>query len=145
MHIVKSSILALIALFAFSALTWAAPAVQMVVTPTPVQAPAETTFIVVSQKAVPAVLELRITGQKAVRVALKKEAAHEYAGAYLLRQTGQLRASALTSSGKILISKSYRITKAPSHLFSKVIIAIIFFAVSIWYWRKSQRYSRPSK
>lgn len=145
MHIVKSSVLALIALFAFSALTWAAPAVQMVVTPTPVQAPAETTFIVVSHKAVPVALELRVTGQKTVRVALKKEAAHEYAGSYLLRQTGQLRASALTSSGQILISKSYRITKAPSHLFSKVIIAIIFFAVSIWYWRKSQRYSHPSK
>ncbi len=127
-------------------LALAAPAVQMVVSPHPVQAPAETTFIVVSAHLVPKDMMLQIAGQKAVHVAIKKEAPHEYAGAYLLRTTGTLKATALTASHQVVISRTYTIHKAPSHLFSKILVGIVFFGVSIWYWRRSQqRYAPPKK
>ncbi|POB09800.1 MAG: hypothetical protein C7B44_15535 [Sulfobacillus thermosulfidooxidans] len=145
MRIIRTLFLALASVLIVSSFAWASSRTELVVTPTPVQAPSETTFIVVSHSLVPTVIDLKITGQKTVHVALKKAAAHEYAGSYLLRTTGEMTATALTRSGQVLITRQYHVTKAPSHLFSKIVVAIVFFGVSIYYWRKSQRYARPNK
>ncbi len=120
----------------------AGTSIHLVVSPKPVKAPGETTFIVVSAQFIPDQLQLQLNTQKPIVLTLKKEAAHEYAASFFLRSTGRLKVRVTDKTHHILLQDSYTVSKAPSNIAGKVVIAVIFFGVSIWYWRKAQRYTQ---
>ncbi|WP_053960499.1 hypothetical protein [Sulfobacillus thermosulfidooxidans] len=125
----------------FNSPIWASSPIRLLVTPKPLQAPSETTFIVVSEKVIPATIELAFDNHTHTVLPLKKEATHEYAASYLIRSPGPLQVTVEDSHHHPLLNQSYIVSKAPSHFFSKVVIAVIFFGISIWYWRRAQRYT----
>lgn len=129
----------------FNSPIWASSAIRLVVTPKPVQAPSETTFIVVSQKVIPGTIELEFDNHTHIVLPLKKEATHEYAASYLIRSPGHLSVTVDDRYHHPLLNENYVVSKAPSHFLSKVVIAVIFFGISIWYWRRAQRYTGPQQ
>ena len=119
--------------------------IRLIVRPKPVEAPSQTTFIVVSDQIVPTHLVLQLNGQKPIRLTLKKEAAHDYAASHFIRSTGRLKVVIAGKNRRLLLQKSYTVVKGPSDIVTKVIVAALFFGVSFWYWRKAQRYTHSPK
>ncbi|PSR26511.1 MAG: hypothetical protein C7B43_13615 [Sulfobacillus benefaciens] len=143
--LVIAALLIAMALGSASTPVLAASGIRLIVSPKPLKAPSETTFIVVTSHSIPTRLQLQLNTESPVRIPLKKEAAHTYAASHFIRSTGRLKVVVAGKDHRILLQKSYAVSKAPSNIVGKVIIAVIFFGVSIWYWRKGQRYTASPK
>ena len=117
----------------------ASGALRLIVSPNPVKAPSKTTFIVVSAQKIPSTIELQFQRGHPVVLHLKKEAPHDYAASYFIRSSGQLQVNVRNQSHQIILHTVYKVSNSPTNLVGALLIVVLFFVVSIWYWRKSQR------
>ncbi len=109
--------------------------------PSPLVAPSEATFIVVTHgsfSAQPAKVELLWAAHEQT-VRLSRVAPHEFAGNATLKTLGAVALKVVGNNGQVLANRHEVVKKAPEHWASKIVVGGLFLLGSLYFWRRMQR------
>ncbi len=115
--------------------------------PSPIVAPSDVTFIVVTPKGnTERPTQITLTENETSHESIKfsEVAPHEFAATASVTSVGTLELQVLDASGKVLFTQHEVVKKAPPHWGSKIIIGGLFLLGSLYYWRRMQKFSPRS-
>lgn len=118
--------------------------------PDPPGAPETDTFLVTvpHHQAVPSRAVFRFTSlaghQTTVTEPFKKLNQYQWETIFAAKSEGHLTLDVYTAGGHLIAKDSYPVSRSKNNPFGRIVIGALFIGVSLWFWRRQQKFYRRS-